>query len=61
MRFLANDIRSESLKIIVHQRLCKNSQNCRIVLLNQSSIKDELYNTILKKASLIEKQQKEKK
>ena len=61
VRFLANDIRSESLKIIVHQRLCKNSQNCRIVLLNQSSIKDELYNTILKKASLIEKQQKEKK
>ena len=30
VRFLSNNIRSDSLKIIVHQRVCKNSGNLSI-------------------------------
>ena len=61
IRFLSNDIRSESLKVTVHQRTCKVANNCKITLLNNSNIQEELHKTILKKASLIEKDQKNKK
>ena len=61
VRFLSNDIRSESVKIIVHQRICKSSGNCKIQLLDKSNIQEELHRTILKKASLIDKDKKNKK
>ncbi len=61
VRFLSNNIRSESIKIIVHQRVCKNSGNCKIQLLDKSNIQEELHRTILKKASLIDKNKKNKK
>ena len=61
IRFLSNDIRSESVKVIVHQRICKSSGNCKIQLLDKSNIQEELHRTILKKASLIEKNKKNKK
>ena len=61
VRFLSNDIRSESVKIIVHQRICKSSGNCKIQLLEKSNIQEELHRTILKKASLIDKDKKNKK
>ena len=61
VRFLSNDIRSESVKVIVHQRICKSSGNCKIQLLDKSNIQEELHRTILKKASLIDKDKKNKK
>ena len=61
LRFLGNDIRSESLKIIVHKRTCKNINNCKISILNETTIKNELHSTILKKAALLDRQAKEKK
>jgi len=61
LRFLANEIRSESLKVIVHQKTCSNNVNCRIVLLSDTKIKEELHTTILKKAALLEKESKKKK
>ena len=61
VRFLSNDIRSESIKVTVHQRICKSSGNCRVTLLDNSNIQEELHRAILKKASLIEKDQKNKK
>ena len=61
VRFLSNDIRSESVRVIVHQRICKSSGNCKIQLLDKSNIQEELHRTILKKASLIEKNKKNKK
>ena len=61
VRFLSNNIGSESIKIIVHQRVCKNSGNCKIQLLDKSNIQEELHRTILKKASLIDKNKKNKK
>ena len=61
VRFLSNNIRSDSLKIIVHQRVCKNSGNCKIQLLDKSNIQEELHRAILRKASLIDKNKKNKK
>ena len=60
IRFLSNEIRSDSLKITLHQRICRNAINCKIDLIQKSNLRDELRRTILKKASLIEKEQKEK-
>ena len=62
VRFLSNELRSDSLKIIVHKKNCANTDNCKIVLLpNSSKIKSELLSVILNKAALIEKTSKEKK
>ena len=61
IRFLSNDIRSDSLKITLHQRICENAVNCRVNLIEKSNLRDELRRSILKKASLIAKEQKEKK
>ncbi len=62
VRFLSNEIRSDSLKIIVHKKNCKNLNNCNISLLPASSkIRAELLEVILQKAALIEKESKDKK
>jgi len=61
LRFLSNDIRSESLKVIVHQKICSTNLNCKVVLLSDTKIKEELHTTILRKAALLEKQSKNKK
>ena len=61
LRFLSNEIRSDSLKIIVHKKICSNDLNCSTSLVSSSVIKDELRSTILRKASLFEKAGKNKK
>ena len=61
LRFLANEVRSESLKIIVHKRVCLTNQNCKVSLLSQTKIKSELHSAILRKAALLEKESKKKK
>ena len=58
---LANEVRSESLKIIVHKRVCLTNQNCKVSLLSQTKIKSELHSTILRKAAILEKESKKKK
>ena len=62
VRFLSNEIRSDSIKIVVHKKNCKNMNNCNISLLpNSSKINSELRSVILKKATLFEKIPKKKK
>ncbi len=61
VRFLSNEIRSDSLKIIVHKRICESTSNCKTVVSNSDLIKNELRSTILRKASLLQKSDKEKK
>ena len=61
IRFLSNDIRADSLKIIVHKRKCNKDNNCKTIISNSNLIKDELRSTILRKAALLEKADKEKK
>ena len=61
VRFLSNEIRSDSLKIIVHKKICETISNCRTTISRSTVIKDELRSTILRKAALLEKSDKEKK
>ena len=61
IRFLSNEIRSDSVKIIIHKKTCMNNLNCTTSLLKTTSISDELRSTILKKAALYQKTDKKKK
>ena len=61
IRFLSNEIRSDSLKIIVHKKKCASNQVCQTKLLNNSKISQELRSTILAKAAELEKESKKKK
>ena len=61
LRFLSNEIRSDSLKIIVHKKKCNDNFNCVTAISKSDLIKNELRSTILRKAALLEKSDKEKK
>ena len=56
VRFLSNEIRSDSLKIVVHKKTCSTSLNCKVNLLSGSKIKEELHTTIIRKAAMIEEE-----
>ena len=58
VRFLSNEIRSDALKIVIHERVCNNN-NCVTNLIN-SKISDEIQLAILKRATLMEKKSIEK-
>tara|TARA_A100001015_G_scaffold276846_1_gene335489 strand:+ start:27 stop:557 length:531 start_codon:yes stop_codon:yes gene_type:complete len=61
IRFLSNEVRSNSLKIIVHKKICKTISSCNTSILENSAISQELMTTIVRKAALMEKADKEKK
>ena len=61
VRFLSNEIRSDSLKIIIHKKKCSSQQNCKTTLQQNSKIISELRSTILTKATSLEKEKKDKK
>ena len=61
IRFLSNEIRSDSLKIIIHKKVCQNKTNCQTIISDNDVIKNELRSTILREAALLEKSDKEKK
>ena len=60
VRFLSNEIRSNSIKIIVHNKKCRAYENCTINEID-SNIKLELQKTILTKAVMLEKESKKSK
>ena len=59
LRFLSNEIRTDSIKIIVHEKKCASSSNCTVKILN-SRIQEELLTSILKKAAVLNKKTKKK-
>ena len=61
VRFLSNEIRSDSLKIILHSKKCAPNNNCKVSLLNNSKIHEELHSVILRKAAVLEKESKDSK
>ena len=60
VRFLSNEVRSDSIKIIVHSKQCKSNQNCEVNEID-SNIKFELTKSILAKAAILEKETKSSK
>ena len=61
IRFLSNEVRSDSLKIIVHKKNCSSNQDCKISLINNSTLVNELRSSIVRKAAVLEKENKNKK
>ena len=61
IRFLSNEVRSDSVKIIVHKKNCSSNQDCKITLMNNSTLVNELRSSIVRKAALLEKENKNKK
>ena len=60
IRFLSNEVRSDSLKVIIHKRTCPSNQNCKVSLLNSSKISQELLSKKNRKTALLEKENTEK-
>ena len=59
VRFLNNEVRTESLKILVHRKKCQTINSCKISLLKRNnSINEELLAPILRIAATLEKQKK---
>ena len=58
VRFLSNEIRSDSLKVVVHKKTCSSNQICDVSLVNNSILIDELQGSILRKAVIIDKEQR---
>jgi hypothetical protein len=62
LRFLSNEVRSDSLKIIVHKKNCSSNQDCKISLINNDgTLVSELRSSIIRKAALLEKEKNKKK
>lgn len=57
VRFLSNEIRTDSIKIIVHQKICNKENNCSTKII-KSNLSDELNKSILKSAAILEKNSK---
>ena len=60
IRFLSNEIRSDSLKIIIHKKTCKTQSNC-IVQKITSKLEDAIRSEIITKAMALEAASKKKK
>ncbi len=61
VRFLSNEIKSESLKVVVHKKNCSINQTCKINLVQNSILVSELQSSILRKAAQIDIEQRKKK
>ena len=61
VRFLDNEIRADSLKIIVHKKDCSSNNNCKVNLLSTSTIGRELRTAIVTKAAELNTVSKNKK
>ena len=61
VRFLSNEVRTDSLKILIHKKNCVVTDNCAVSLLpTNSKLNSELLSVILRKAALLEKASKQK-
>ena len=62
VRFLSNEIRADGVKVIIHEKICKDKSklNCNINKI-QSSIGNDIKLAILKKAALLKKESENKK
>ena len=61
IRFLSNDIRADSLKIIIHKKTCKTQSNCIITKITSNRLEDTIRSDIIKKAAILDAVSKKKK
>ena len=56
IKFLSNEIRSDALKITLHEKNCNTNNQCKISELESASVRKEISKKILRIASIYEKQ-----
>ena len=61
IRFLSNDIRADSLKIIIHKKTCKSQSSCIITKITSNRLEDTIRSDIIKKAAILDAGSKKKK
>ena len=61
IRFLSNEIRADSLKIIIHKKTCKIQSNCIIKKITSAKLEETIRADIIRKAALLEEAGKDKK
>ena len=62
IRFLSNEIRADSLKIIIHKKTCnQNTTNCIVKKMSSPRLEQTIRSDIIKKAALLDKERKKKK
>ena len=62
VRFLSNEIRSDSLKIIIHKKSCNTKgENCIVKKISSPKLEQTIRADIIKKATLLVKDTKKKK
>ena len=57
VRFLSNEIRADGLKVIIHKKICKKINDCKIVKID-STLEQEIKLAILKEAATIKRNEK---
>ena len=60
IRFLSSELRADSIKIIIHKKVCAEKSNCVIKKIS-SKLEDEIRTAIVKRAATFEKNMKENK
>ncbi len=60
IRFMSSEVRADSIKIIIHRRVCGEKSNC-VVKKISSKLEDEIRTAIVKKAALMERELKNNK
>jgi hypothetical protein len=55
IRFLTNEIRSDSIDVAIHKKVCNTQNNCKITKI-ENTLNSEIRFAILKKAAQLEKQ-----
>tara|TARA_B100000029_G_C17405821_1_gene898840 strand:+ start:236 stop:820 length:585 start_codon:yes stop_codon:yes gene_type:complete len=60
IRFLSSEVRADSLKIIIHRKICTQKSSCVIKKIS-SKLEDEVRTAIVKKAAILEKESRNKK
>ena len=61
IRFLSNEIRSDSVKVIIHRKTCKQQGTNCIINKISSKLESEIRTSIIKKAALYQVQSKNSK
>ena len=58
LRFLSNEVRSDSLKVTIHKKSCTTNTGCKISILDKNKIVKEMNSNIIKKDDLLKKKKK---
>ena len=61
IKFLSNEIRSDALKITLHEKKCNTNNKCKISEIKSKAVENEIAKKILKMAALYEKEDLAKK